>query len=58
VLDELDSRGLTDKSVFVSHAGQAAQHIETDLRRLRGASEQTGYLSILIIQATPSGKPE
>jgi precorrin-2/cobalt-factor-2 C20-methyltransferase len=51
VLDELDARHLTDKAVFVSHAGLPDERIETDLRRLRGASEQTGYLSLLIIQA-------
>lgn len=52
VLDELDGRGLIGQAVFVSHTGQASERIETDLRRLRGASEQTGYLSILIIQAS------
>jgi len=54
VLDELDARGLTEHAVFVSHAGMASQRIETDLRSLRGAPSQTGYLSILIIQAGPS----
>lgn len=52
VLDELDRRGLIEKSVFVSRAGMPDQRIETDLRRLRGASEETGYLSIMLIQAT------
>jgi precorrin-2/cobalt-factor-2 C20-methyltransferase len=51
VLDELESRGLLDQAVFVSHAGMPQEQIETDLRRLRGAGEETGYLSILIIQA-------
>jgi precorrin-2/cobalt-factor-2 C20-methyltransferase len=62
VLEELDARGLTEHAVFVSHAGMASQRIETDLRSLRGAPPQAGYLSILIIQAgfppegsTPSG---
>jgi len=54
VLDELEARGLTDHAVFVSHAGMASQRVETDLRSLRGAPSQTGYLSILIIQAGPS----
>ena len=51
VLDELDARGLLERTVFVSHAGMPQQHVETDVRRLRGATDKTGYLSILIIQA-------
>ena len=58
VLDELDARGLTDRAVFVSHAGQGAQRIETDLRRLRGESERTGYLSIVLIQASGQDRKE
>jgi precorrin-2/cobalt-factor-2 C20-methyltransferase len=50
VLAELAHRGLMERAVFVSHAGQDGQRIETDLRRLRGASQETGYLSIMIIQ--------
>ena len=53
VLDELEARNLLDQAVFVSHAGMPQQHVETDLRRLRGLSEKAGYLSILIIQASP-----
>jgi precorrin-2/cobalt-factor-2 C20-methyltransferase len=51
VLDELDARGLLDQAVFVSHAGMAQQQVETDLRRLRGQSPETGYLSVLIVRA-------
>jgi precorrin-2/cobalt-factor-2 C20-methyltransferase len=51
VLDELESRGLLGRAVFVSRAGMPDERVETDLRRLRGAAEETGYLSILIIQA-------
>ncbi len=51
VLQELDARGLLERAVFVSHAGLPEQRIETDLRRLLGADEKTGYLSLLIIQA-------
>jgi len=51
VLDALEARGLLDQTVFVSHAGMPEQHVETDVRRLRGLSENVGYLSILIIQA-------
>jgi precorrin-2/cobalt-factor-2 C20-methyltransferase len=50
VLDELDRRGLTGRAVLVSHAGMASQQIETDLRRLRAAPEETGYLSVLLVQ--------
>jgi precorrin-2 methylase len=59
VLDELESRGLLDCAVFVAHAGMPQQEAETDLRRLRGATEEAGYLSILIVQAgTPHGTGE
>jgi precorrin-2/cobalt-factor-2 C20-methyltransferase len=51
VLAELEARGLAGRAVFVSHAGMASQRIETDLGRLRGAPQEAGYLSILIIQA-------
>ena len=51
VLDELEQRGLSGQAVFVAHAGMANQHIETDVRRLRGLPEKTGYLSTMIIQA-------
>jgi precorrin-2/cobalt-factor-2 C20-methyltransferase len=51
VLDELERRRLLEQTVFVSHAGMAQQRVETDLRRLRGLGEKTGYLSILIVDA-------
>lgn len=54
VLDQLESRHLLDQAVFVAHAGMAQQHVETDVRRLRGLPEKTGYLSIMLIQATPA----
>ena len=57
VLDELEPRGLLDRAVFVSHAGMAQQRIETDLRRLRGAAEEAGYLSILMHPSPPIAKP-
>ncbi|TVS10982.1 MAG: precorrin-2 C(20)-methyltransferase [Planctomycetaceae bacterium] len=49
VLDELETRSLLDQAVFVSHAGLPQQHVETDVRRLRGLPDKTGYLSILIV---------
>jgi precorrin-2/cobalt-factor-2 C20-methyltransferase len=54
VLDALETRNRLDQAVFVSHAGMPQQHVETDLRRLRGLSEKAGYLSIVIIQADRS----
>lgn len=56
VLDELEARHLLDQAVFVSHAGMPEQRVETDLRRLRGLAEEAGYLSILIVQASPASK--
>ena len=56
VLAELESRKLLDRAVFVSHAGMPQQRVETDLRRLRGMPEQTGYLSILLVDASPKEK--
>ena len=50
VLDALESRGLLGQAVFVARAGMSGQRVETDLRQLRGAPEEAGYLSILIVQ--------
>jgi precorrin-2/cobalt-factor-2 C20-methyltransferase len=54
VLAELESRNLLNRAVFVSHAGMAHERVETDLRRLTGSPEQTGYLSILLVDASGS----
>jgi precorrin-2/cobalt-factor-2 C20-methyltransferase len=51
VLDAIETRGLFDRAVFVSHAGMAKQQVETDLRRLRGLPEEAGYLSLVIVHA-------
>jgi len=51
VLDELESRGLLEQAVFASHVGMPDQFVQTDVRRLRGAPEKRGYLSIMLIQA-------
>lgn len=51
VLEVLEARGLLQQAIFVSHAGMAEQRVETDLRRLRGAAEDVGYLSIILVQA-------
>jgi precorrin-2/cobalt-factor-2 C20-methyltransferase len=58
VLDLLEERGLTERAVFVSHAGLAQQRVETDLRRLRGLSDEAGYLSIVLVHARGSGSRE
>lgn len=57
VLNELERRGLCGQAVFVAHAGMANQHVETDVRRLRGLGEKTGYLSTMIIQAGEGLRP-
>ena len=51
VLDLLEENGLIDRGVFVSRVGMADQRIEFDLRSLRGAGEETGYLSIILVHA-------
>lgn len=54
-LDALEVRGLLDRAVFVSRAGMPEQRVETDASRLRGLSEEAGYLSVLIVQARAAG---
>ncbi len=56
VLDELERRNLLEQAVFVSHAGMPQQRVETNLRRLRGLAANTGYLSILIVEAHRPGE--
>lgn len=51
VLDVLQARGLLARGVFVARAGMPHQQVETDLTKLRDREPQTGYLSILIVQA-------
>jgi len=48
VIDAIESRGLVGQAVFVSRVGMPDERIETDLRRLCGAPEETGYLSIVM----------
>ncbi|MBI2191563.1 MAG: precorrin-2 C(20)-methyltransferase [Planctomycetes bacterium] len=50
ILDALEEAGLLDQAVFVAHAGAAEQRIETDLRRLRDAGPEAGYLSIILVR--------
>ncbi len=51
VIELLDTEGLLEASVFVSHATMAEQRIETDLRRLKAEGPEAGYLSIILVHA-------
>ncbi len=48
VLDLLEQYHALDSGVFISHAGMYNEHLETDLRKLRGCDQRTGYLSIIL----------
>ena len=49
ILDILETTGVIDDAVFVQRAGQPTQRIELDLRALRGADAEAGYLSVILI---------
>ncbi|MBI5583431.1 MAG: precorrin-2 C(20)-methyltransferase [Deltaproteobacteria bacterium] len=51
ILDLLQARDLIDQAVFVARAGQPAQRLETDLRKLREEGPEAGYLSIILVHA-------
>lgn len=51
VIDLLEEEGVIHGSVFVSRVGMADQRLETDLRNLRDAAPETGYLSIILVHA-------
>lgn len=51
IIGMLDERGLVDSAVFVARAGLEGERVETDLRKLTGADEKTGYLSVIIVDA-------
>lgn len=51
ILDVLETAGVLGRSVFVSHAGMDSERIVKDLRELRGAEADTGYLSIILVRA-------
>jgi len=48
VIDLLEQEHAIEGAVFVAHAGMENQHIETDLRTLKGNGPETGYLSIIL----------
>ncbi|MDX9787520.1 MAG: precorrin-2 C(20)-methyltransferase [Desulfobacterales bacterium] len=48
VLDLLEAHNALETGVFAAHVGMPEEHVETDLRKLRGRNAQTGYLSIIL----------
>jgi precorrin-2/cobalt-factor-2 C20-methyltransferase len=48
ILELLEEYNALDTSVFAAHVGMENEHVETDLRKLRGAGEEVGYLSIIL----------
>ena len=53
ILDLLEEFHRLEHSVFAAHVGMPGEQVETDLRRLRGSGERTGYLSIIITHSAP-----
>jgi precorrin-2/cobalt-factor-2 C20-methyltransferase len=51
VIDLLEEINAVERAVFVAHAGQKDERIETDIRKLRDAGKTAGYLSIILIRA-------
>jgi precorrin-2/cobalt-factor-2 C20-methyltransferase len=49
VIALLEEMGVMEDAVFVSNAGMEDQRMETDLRKLKGEAEQTGYLSTILL---------
>ncbi len=56
IINLLDETGVINDAVFISRAGQKAQHIETDLTKLRGADDKAGYMSIMLVHAKKESK--
>ncbi|MHB1455345.1 MAG: precorrin-2 C(20)-methyltransferase [Armatimonadota bacterium] len=51
ILEILEETGLIEHSVFVSRAGMPDQRVEMNMRNLRNAEQDTGYLSIILVHA-------
>lgn len=49
IIDLLEDKGLIEHSVFVARAGLPEQHVEIDLRTLRGAEAKTGNMAIILV---------
>ena len=56
ILELLEEAGVIDDAVFVSRAGQKDQHIEMDLKKLKGADDKAGYMSIMLVHAKKENK--
>ncbi len=55
ILDIIESAGLIDRGIFASRVGMEGERVETDLKKLRGAAPEAGYLSVILVHA---GKEE
>jgi precorrin-2/cobalt-factor-2 C20-methyltransferase len=55
ILEILEGFGVMDSGVFISRAGMGDQRIVKCLRDLRGAQEDTGYLSIILVKGRNGG---
>ena len=53
ILDVLAETDVIDRAILVQRAGQPTQRIERDLRGLRHGDPSVGYLSVILIHATP-----
>ncbi|VAX21139.1 Cobalt-precorrin-2 C(20)-methyltransferase [hydrothermal vent metagenome] len=51
ILDLLEEMDAMEGSVFVANAGMESQRLVTDLRKLKGENDQTGYLSTILIKS-------
>lgn len=47
----LEARGLAQRSVFIARAGLEGERVETDLKQLRAAGAELGYLSVILVPA-------
>jgi precorrin-2/cobalt-factor-2 C20-methyltransferase len=56
ILELLEQDGLLEESVFVARAGLEGQRIETDLRQLKAAKAEAGYLSVVLVHAGARSK--
>jgi precorrin-2/cobalt-factor-2 C20-methyltransferase len=49
IIEAMEETGVIDDAVMVSRAGMKGEHIEMDLRKLKGANPEAGYFSIILI---------
>lgn len=55
ILCLLEEMTLIEDAVFVSHAGQASQRVETNLRKMKLDGANSGYLSVILVHASGKG---